>query len=142
MVDRRKSKRIIPKAKKPNGFEKKQMEAKKPDNEEDKEDDNDIDKKKGKRKTFTPPSLKEIEEYIIEKQLKVNAKDFFDFFTEGKWVDSNGKRVLSWKQKLLTWNSHEQKQKNKSGGEKKSGFSNYEQRKYDDNDLNNLIANR
>ncbi|MFR8116872.1 MAG: hypothetical protein ACLVAK_07720 [Clostridia bacterium] len=131
--------------KKPNGFEESKgnfQEPKKPDKEDDKEDDKDIDKKKCKRKTFTPPSLKEIEEYIIEKQLKVNAKDFFDFFTEGKWVDSNGKRVLSWKQKLLTWNSHEQKQKNKSSGEKKSGFSNYEQRQYDDNDLNNLIANR
>lgn len=57
----------------------------------------------GKNKT---PSLEDIQNYIIEKGLNVDAKKFFDYFATGNWIDSKGNKVKNWKQKLLTWNNH------------------------------------
>ena len=54
------------------------------------------------------PSLEEIQTYVQEKNLSVDAKQFYDYFTAGNWVDSKGNKVKSWKQKLLTWNSYKQ----------------------------------
>ncbi len=51
-------------------------------------------------------TLIEIEEYIKEKNLSVDAKQFFDYFEAGNWIDAKGNKVKNWKQKLLTWNSH------------------------------------
>jgi len=62
---------------------------------------NNITKRKVK---FTPPTLEEVEAYIKEKDLIVDAKQFIDYFEEGNWTDSKGNKVKSWKQKLLTWN--------------------------------------
>jgi DNA-binding transcriptional regulator YhcF (GntR family) len=65
-------------------------------------------KENTKRKTssFSPPSLEEVENYIKEKNLLVNAKDFIQYFETGNWVDSKGQKVRNWKQKLLTWNKY------------------------------------
>jgi hypothetical protein len=52
------------------------------------------------------PTLEEIQDYIIEKELNVDAKKFFDYFETGNWIDSKGNKVKNWKQKLLTWNNH------------------------------------
>lgn len=90
---------------------------------------------KGKEeKKFIPPSLEDVEKYAQEKKLKVNAKHFYDYFTEGKWVDSNGKEVKNWKQKILTWNGYSEKPKQ----EKKTNFND---REYDEKQLNGLYAN-
>lgn len=90
---------------------------------------------KGKEeKKFIPPSLEDIEKYVLEKKLKVDAKQFYDYFTEGKWVDSNGKAVKNWKQKILTWNGYSEKPKQ----EKKTNFNG---REYDEKQLNGLYAN-
>ena len=51
------------------------------------------------------PTLKEIEDYIIEKNLNVDSRKFFDYFDAGDWVDSKGKPVRNWKQKLITWSN-------------------------------------
>ncbi|MDY3939787.1 MAG: helix-turn-helix domain-containing protein [Spirochaetia bacterium] len=68
-------------------------------------------KKNIKKKKFTPPTLEEVEKYIIEKSLNVEAKVFFEYFNEGGWIDSKGNAVNNWKQKLLTWNSFNSKGK-------------------------------
>lgn len=135
-LKKKKNKRIIPKAKKPNGFEENPKKPKKADNEDDNDDenDNDIKKKKSKRKTFTPPTLEEIEKYVLEKKLQVDSKKFYDYFTEGNWVDSNGNKVKSWKQKILTWSSYK---KEKS----KENKNNFEGRQYNPDELNGLYAN-
>lgn len=57
------------------------------------------------------PTLEEVEQYIKEKQLKVDAKQFYDYFSEGNWIDSKGNKVKNWKQKLLTWNEFSKKEK-------------------------------
>ena len=51
------------------------------------------------------PTLEEIEEYISDKNLNVDAKKFFDYFDAGEWLDSKGKPVRNWKQKLITWSN-------------------------------------
>ena len=60
----------------------------------------DIPEKKSKNEK---PTLDEINAYIHEKGLKVDGKQFFDYFTEGNWIDSKGNKVKNWKQKLLAW---------------------------------------
>ena len=62
-------------------------------------------------KRFVPPKLEEIEDYVKEKNINVDAKTFYDYFTENNWVDSKGNKVKSWKQKIITWNSYNNKQK-------------------------------
>jgi hypothetical protein len=37
----------------------------------------------------------------------VDPVKFFDYFTEGNWIDSKGNPVRNWKQKLLTWANKE-----------------------------------
>lgn len=59
-----------------------------------------------KRKRFVPPTLEEIEAYCRERKNNVNAKKFYDYFTASDWVDSKGKKVISWKQKIITWESY------------------------------------
>lgn len=60
-------------------------------------------KPKPKKKSFVPPTLPEVQEYVKERGLMIDPAAFFDYFTEGKWKDSEGKPVKNWKQKALTW---------------------------------------
>ncbi len=68
--------------------------------------------KQDSRKThkFIAPTIEEISEYIKEKNLNIEAKQFFDYFEAGNWIDVKGNKVKNWKQKLLTWNSHNKQQ--------------------------------
>lgn len=62
----------------------------------------------GKEKNFfIPPKLEEVENYVKEKKLNINAKEFLDYFEAGNWIDSKGNKVKNWKQKMLTWNNFE-----------------------------------
>lgn len=58
------------------------------------------------RKIFKKPTLEEIENYIKEKNMNVNAKTFYDYFETSNWVDSKGNKVKNWKLKIITWNSY------------------------------------
>ena len=61
-----------------------------------------------KKRTFKPPTLAEVNDYIMEKGIhNVSAKDFVDYYEAGNWHDAKGNKVKSWKQKLLTWARHE-----------------------------------
>lgn len=62
-----------------------------------------------KERKFKKPTLEEIQNYIKEKNMSVNAKTFYDYFTESNWVDSKGNKVKNWKQKLITWNNYNKK---------------------------------
>lgn len=60
--------------------------------------------RKVKKKTnFSPPSFEEIQTYIRDSGLNVDAKKFFDYFNATNWIDSKGNKVKSWKGKLQTW---------------------------------------
>lgn len=61
------------------------------------------------KKPKPPKTFQEVEDYIKLKKLNVPAKIFWDFFEAGNWYDSNGKPVLCWKQKLITWHGRDRK---------------------------------
>ena len=61
------------------------------------------------QKKFIPPTLDDVNAYIMERGLHVSAKDFLDYFTETGWVDAKGQRVKSWKGKILTWEKFQPK---------------------------------
>lgn len=92
--------------------------------------------KRKKEKKFIPPTLNDVRSYINESKLKVDAEQFYNYFTEGNWIDSKGNPVKSWKQKILTWNSYSTLPKS----EKKQIYNNYEQRNY--NNLDQFYANQ
>jgi biotin operon repressor len=56
--------------------------------------------------TFIAPTLEEVERYVTDKELCVDALSFHRYFTESGWVDSGGRKVRNWKQKAITWHSH------------------------------------
>lgn len=89
--------------------------------------------KRKEEKGFIPPLLDDVKKYVSEKNLKVNAKDFYNYFTEGNWIDSKGNQVKNWKQKILTWNGY-------SSTEKTVKKSTPNQREYDNLDF--LYANK
>lgn len=96
-------------------------------------------KKIKEKKEFVPPTLEEIKNYVSEKKLNVDAVQFYDYFTEGNWIDSNGNRVKSWKQKILTWNGYSS---NKKQYKPSKPINNMDQRNYDSDKLKNLYANK
>lgn len=67
---------------------------------------NNKESKKKNLEKFIAPSLDDIKKYVLEKQLNVDANKFYNYFTEGNWVDSKGNKVKNWKQKILTWNGY------------------------------------
>lgn len=78
---------------------------------EESEKDPQIEKPKRKytRKPFAPPTLSDIENYAREANLNVDPQAFYDYFTAPNdagqtWIDSEGKPVRNWKQKMQTWN--------------------------------------
>lgn len=62
-----------------------------------------ISNSKSKKKEFIPPTLEEVIEYCKSRNSSVDPKYFYEYFTVGHWIDSEGKQVKNWKQKLLTW---------------------------------------
>lgn len=63
-------------------------------------------------KGFQPPTLMEVRAYCREKMLNVDPDAFWHYFSddpEHYWRDAKGNAVVSWKQKLLTWNRYEPK---------------------------------
>lgn len=64
-----------------------------------------------KKKKFTPPTLDEVKSYIAERKLCVDPDKFFNYFDVGNWIDSEGKPVQNWKQKLITWDDKGRKER-------------------------------
>ena len=62
-----------------------------------------------KSKRFTPPTLEEVKEYAHQMGDKVDPVKFFEYYTEGNWVDAKGQSVKNWKQKMITWESRQSK---------------------------------
>ena len=55
------------------------------------------------RKAFKKPTLEEIKEYCQKRNNGVDAKKFYDYYEANDWIDQTGKKVKSWKQKIITW---------------------------------------
>ncbi len=64
-----------------------------------------------KRKRFVPPTLEEVKAYCQTRGNKVDPQQFYDYFTASDWYDSKGKKVVSWKGKIITWEAHRKEKK-------------------------------
>ena len=60
-----------------------------------------------KRKTFIPPTLQLIQDYIQEKRLNVDAEYFLDYYATRGWKLSKGVDMKDWKAALRTWSRKE-----------------------------------
>lgn len=66
-------------------------------------DKNSTDKVRKEKKRFTPPTLEEVKDYVRENGYHVDPEYFYSYYAKGEWIDGQGKPVLNWKQKLITW---------------------------------------
>ncbi len=58
-------------------------------------------KKNKKKKTFAPPTLEQVQEYIRENNYDVDAQKFIWHYSKLGWKKANGKPVKNWKQTLI-----------------------------------------
>lgn len=70
------------------------------------------------RKQFVPPTLDDVRAYVAERNSPVDPVAFWEYFDTGHWKDSEGKPVISWKQKLLTWEKHQNGRGRRNGTER------------------------
>lgn len=70
-----------------------------------------IKKSSVQRKRFTPPTLEEIRAYCKERNNNVDPQKFYDYFSATDWYDSKGKKVASWKGKIITWEQYHTEKK-------------------------------
>jgi len=72
-----------------------------------------VNKTKVIKKEFIPPTIEEVIEYFIPKgYTREAAVKAFNYYSTTDWVDGQGKRVLSWKQKMIAvWFKEENKAK-------------------------------
>lgn len=68
---------------------------------------------KPKQPAFVPPTLEEVEAYCKQRRNNVDHKRFHDYFSASDWVDSEGKPVRNWKQKVITWEGNGNRGKEK-----------------------------
>lgn len=61
-----------------------------------------------KGRALAPPTRNEVLEYARQRGRALALGDrFYDYFTEGLWMDAKGNPVRNWKQKFITWEKHE-----------------------------------
>lgn len=94
--------------KKPNETEKTHSVFEKPNETEKtlREDKEEVKKKtptvsKEKPSAFRPPTLDEVEAYCRERGNGVDARRFYDYYSEAGWTDQSGHKVRNWKQKMI-----------------------------------------
>lgn len=68
--------------------------------------------KKGKQVKI--PTYDEVLEYAKQRGREDLAQKFYDYYTAMEWTDKDGKKVLRWKGKFITWeNNNPQSKQNK-----------------------------
>lgn len=80
-------------------------------------------KSSSRSKKFIPPTLEEVTAYCKERSNAVDPKRFYDYFTASDWVDSAGKPVKSWKQKVITWEGYTNSKGGTTDGHNQHGGS-------------------
>lgn len=98
---------------------------------EDKNRKESICEEGSKTKKFVPPTLDEVREYCKSRNSSVDPLKFFEYYSVGHWIDSKGKPVKNWKQRIITWEGRESNGRGKNqpvspavhdGGEKSGAF--------------------
>ena len=80
-----------------------------------------IEKEKEKEKDIEldiereePPTLDQLKEFHTEKQMTFDLMKFYNYFTEGNWIDSQGNPVKNWRQKMISWQNKENPKKSRT----------------------------
>lgn len=56
---------------------------------------------------FTPPTIKDVEAYCLERNNGIDAQAFIDFYTANGWVQGKGQKpIRDWKACIRTWEQH------------------------------------
>lgn len=64
------------------------------------------------------PSLDEAKAYAKKREMKyIDCEYFYNYFNDNNWIDSKGRKVRSWKQRMLTWEKHEKEKRKKEDDE-------------------------
>lgn len=75
-----------------------------------------------KRKTFTKPTIDEIQDYCIERNNNVNAEQFFDHYESNGWkVGKNS--MKDWKAAVRTWERSEYRKPNSKKNSKEDAIN-------------------
>lgn len=61
-----------------------------------------------KTKSSKTPTLEEIRDYCHKRNNNVDPDYFYEYYKEGGWRDKSGQPVKNWKQKIITWEKHNQ----------------------------------
>ena len=62
---------------------------------------NRIEKNRIEKNIFKKPTIEEIKKYCVERGNNVDAQQFYDYYEANDWKDKDGKKVKSWKQKMI-----------------------------------------
>lgn len=110
----------------------KQTEAKEKDKVKEKEKDKEKDIEREKRQRFSPPSVDDVREYCNERGDLVDPQTFVDFYTAKGWKVGNNP-MKDWRAAVRTWEKRENR--NEKVTIKKNPFTRFDQRRYEEDDL-------
>lgn len=60
------------------------------------------------KKRFVPPTVDEVAAYCAERQNRINAQHFVDFYTANGWVQGKGKPIKDWQAAVRNWEQRDQ----------------------------------
>lgn len=63
------------------------------------------------RASATPPTLLLISSFVAENNLNVDAKKFFDYYSDKNWKTENGEPITDWQRLIKIWDSKEMKER-------------------------------
>lgn len=68
--------------------------------------------KKGNKESvrFVPPTVEEVEDFIFQEGLSIDAEEFFNYYASQKWQKANGRPLSDWQAAARYW---ERKRKDK-----------------------------
>lgn len=113
---------------------KKEEVKEKEDKEKEKQDRKKVEEpQKRKKKPFVPPTEQEVYDYANTRGRGDLARAFYDYYTATDWYDSEGKKVVSWKGKFITWEQHNDKRNTRNSNNQGSNeYINEFLQKYDE----------
>lgn len=86
---------------------------------------------------FCPPTVEEVQAYCLERNNKVDAHAFVDFYTSKNWMVGKNK-MTDWKASVRTWERQKRQEGTAKHGNK---FNNFEGRSYDMKSLEQQLLN-
>ncbi len=76
-----------------------------------------IEDKEKSQKRFVPPTLEEVQAYIVEKGYSVDAESFIAFYQSKNWYVGKNK-MKDWKAAIVTWQKREKEQPRRTASRK------------------------